>query len=53
MDEFKYKMTKEMADFFLKNRDGNEKKKQKQEYLCEVVNSTFGIMGKCIEVIVG
>ena len=48
---FKYKMTKEMSDAYLKGRKGTDKNKQPQEYLCDVVNSEFGIKGTCTRVL--
>ena len=48
-----YKMSKEMADFYLKNRKGEDKKKYPQKYLCEIVNEQFGIKGVCTKVIIG
>lgn len=38
---FEYKMSKEMAAELLKNRKGDEKKKDNQEYLVKVVNEQF------------
>lgn len=49
---FKYKMSKAMADAYLKSRSGDEKNKHPQEYLCMVVNSEFGVKGNCIQVII-
>lgn len=49
---FKYKMSKEMADAYLKSRSGDEKNKHPQEYLCMVVNNEFGVKGNCIQVII-
>ena len=40
---FEYKITKEMAAELLKNRKGDEKKKDNQEYLVKVVNEQFGL----------
>ena len=47
---FKYKMTKEMANAYLSARKGDEKKKDPQEYLRQIVNDNFGVKGTCIEV---
>lgn len=47
-----YKMSKEMANFYLKNRKGEDKKKRPQEYLCKVVDEEFGIKGNCTKVII-
>ena len=49
--DIEYKMTKEMADAYLKSRKGDDKKKHQQEYLCEVVNTEFGIKGTCVKVL--
>ena len=49
--DFEYKMTKEMADAYLKGRKGTDKNKHPQEYLCNVVNSEFGIKGTCTRVL--
>ena len=49
--DFEYKMTKELADFYLKNRQGKDKNKHPQEYLCEVVNEFFYIKGNCTKVL--
>ena len=43
MYQFEYNMTKEMALDLLKNRKGDEKKKDNQEYLVKVVNEQFGL----------
>ena len=40
---FEYNMSKEMAMELLKNRKGDEKKKDNQEYLINVVNEQFGL----------
>lgn len=48
---FEYKMLKEMADAYLKNRKGTDKNKHPQDYLCQVVNSEFGIKGNCTKVL--
>lgn len=40
---FEYNMSKEMAIELLKNRKGDEKKKDNQEYLIKVVNEQFGL----------
>lgn len=49
--DFEYKMTKEMADAYLKGRKGPDKNKHPQEYLCQVVNNEFGIKGTCTRVL--
>ena len=48
---FEYKMTKNMADMYLKERKGLDKNKHPQEYLCDIVNSEFGIKGTCTRVV--
>lgn len=47
---FEYIMSKEMADFLLKQRKGEDKKSKQQEYLRKVVNTEFGIKGICSKV---
>lgn len=49
--DIEYKMTKELADAYIKQRKGEDKKKQHQEYLCEIVNTQFGIKGNCVKVL--
>lgn len=49
-NNFEYKMSKEMANAYLKDRKGEERKKHPQKYLCEVVNNEFDIMGTCTRV---
>ena len=49
-DNFEYKMSKEMANVYLKDRKGEERKKHPQKYLCEIINNEFGIMGTCTRV---
>ena len=46
-----YKMPEAMAKEFLKNRSGDEKKMRPNDYLCKIVNETFCIRGRCINVI--
>lgn len=48
---FEYKMTKEMANAYLKDRKGTDKNKHPQDYLCQVVNNEFGIKGNCTRVL--
>jgi hypothetical protein len=47
---YTYQMSETFARFLLKNRKGDELKKQNQEFLCQYVNEQFGIRGNCIEV---
>ena len=49
--DVEYKMTKEMADAYLKARKGDDRKKHPQEYLCDVVNTEFGVKGRCTRVL--
>ena len=49
-DNFEYKMSKEMANTYLKDRKGEERKKHPQKYLCEIINNEFGMMGTCTRV---
>lgn len=48
---FEYKMSKEMANAYLKDRKGTDKNKHPQDYLCQVVNNEFGIKGNCTRVL--
>lgn len=50
--DFEYKMSKEMADMYLKSRKGEDKNKHPQEYLRYIVDTQFGIKGVCSRVIV-
>ena len=50
--DFEYKMSKGMADAYLKARKGEDKNKNAADYLREVVDLEFGIKGKCSRVIV-
>jgi hypothetical protein len=49
--DIKYKMSEAMADAYLKGRKGEDKKKNAQEFLCNLVNTQFGIKGNCVEVL--
>lgn len=49
--DVEYKITKEMADAYLKARKGDDRKKHPQEYLCDVINTEFGVKGRCIRVL--
>jgi hypothetical protein len=49
---FEYKMSKAMADEALKNRKGDDKKAQNQEYLVKYVNEQFGLRLPVVRVIV-
>lgn len=46
--DFKYVMTKELANSLL----GHKAVGNKQKKLCEIVNRQFGCKGTCIEVII-
>lgn len=45
---FEYKMSEEMAKNYLKENKG---KKNVQEYLCNIVNTQFGIKGTCVRIL--
>ena len=49
--EIEYKMTKEMADAYLKSRTGKEANEKAQDYLCKIVDQEFGLLGKCTRVL--
>ena len=46
-----YKMTELMAEELLKTRKGDEFKMTENEFLCKVVNETFGVKCNCVRVI--
>ena len=46
-----YKMPEKMAIELLKNRKGNEAKMRPNDFLCKVVNESFGLKGYCVNVI--
>lgn len=50
MPEYEYIMSNEMAKYLLNNRTDGDKKKRPSDYLMEVVNNEFGIMGTCVKV---
>ena len=50
--DIEYNMTKAMADAYLTARKGDDKKKHSQDYLCDIVNTEFGIKGRCTKVTV-
>ena len=45
-----YSMTKTMATEILKNRKGDDRKMNPQDYLCKYVNEQMGLMYKCTRV---
>ena len=45
-----YNMSAVLAKEILKNRKGEDKKLRPQQYLCKVVNETFGLKDICIKV---
>lgn len=45
-----YIMSKEMADYYIKQRKGEDKKANIQQYLCKIVNTEFGLKGECTKV---
>ena len=46
-----YKMPDKMAKELLKTRTGDEMKMRPNEYLCKIINETFGLKGHCVNVI--
>lgn len=46
-----YEMSKEYARELLKTRKGQELNIPPQKFLCDYVDSTFGLKGKCVHVI--
>lgn len=50
MKNIEYKMSAEMAKALLKARKGTDLKMHPQEYLCKIVNETFGLKNKCVKV---
>lgn len=46
-----YKMPEKMARELLKSRKGDEAKMRPNDYLCKVVNESFGLKGYCVKVI--
>lgn len=46
-----YKMPREMAKELLKNRKGTDIKMNPNDYLCKVVNESFGLLRHCDNVI--
>lgn len=50
--DFEYKMSEGMAKAYLDSRKGEDRKKHPGDYLREVVDSDFGIKGKCSRVII-
>ena len=49
---FEYKMPKACAEKLLKERKGEDKKKNPQEYLCQIINEGYGIKGTCVKVVI-
>ena len=48
---YEYKMSAECAKNILKNRSGNDAKKNPQQYLCEYVTEQYGLLGTCVKVL--
>lgn len=48
---YEYKMSAECARNILKDRKGNDAKKNPQQYLCEYVTEQYGLLGTCIRVL--
>lgn len=46
-----YRMSKTMAKELLKTRKGDEFKMNPNDFLCKIVNETFGLLGYCTKVI--
>lgn len=46
---YEYKMPKDMAKFYIKQKPANMKP---MEFLCEVVTKEFGLLGWCCKVII-
>lgn len=46
----KYVMSKEMAEFLMTQRKGDEKKMKRDDYLKKVINQQFCLRGECVEV---
>ena len=46
-----YKMPKEIAKTLLMARKGDELKLHDKEYLCKVVNESYGLKNHCVNVI--
>ena len=46
-----YKMTETLAKELLKKRKGTDAKMNPTDYLCKVVNETFGLKNYCVNVI--
>ena len=46
-----YKMPREMANELLKNRKGTDIKMNPNDYLCKVINESFGLLRHCDNVI--
>lgn len=47
---YEYVMPKAMAEFYLAERSGDNKKMRPHDYLVKVVNEQFNIRGTCITV---
>ena len=46
---YKYKMSKSLAEFYLKQKPANMKP---MEFLCGVVTKQFGLLGWCFKIII-
>lgn len=46
-----YKMPEKMAQAYLSERKGEDAKMHPNDYLCRLVNETFGLKGYCTRVI--
>lgn len=48
---YEYKMSPLCARDILKDRKGDDAKKDPQQYLCEYVTEQYGLLGTCIKVL--
>lgn len=48
--EVTYQMSKNMFNALVATRKGKDKNTNPHDYVCQVVEDTFGIRGKCIKV---
>ena len=50
--EIAYEMSKTLAKEILATRKGADQNKDPQEFLCRVVDETFGLKGHCTQVFI-
>ena len=48
--DIEYEMSKDMAKALLATRKGTEQNMPPQKFLCDVVNTEFGVKGNCVRV---